>query len=275
MPVANTQPAITAIVICRNAADQLDQCLRTLRWVDELLVVNIQSTDNTLEIASRWADRILSHGSDASIDTVRSHAIDLARHDWVMIAQPTDRVSETFAHDLRTLLGFEQSTAMLKIPRRFHVRQKPLDTLPARLRHQTWLPVFCPDRCEVKTQPVDFVEAQDGFKVQDWPKKLVIPVRCEYQRSMAHWWTCITQQACARHQANERFSPSDVTVIPLLKFADVIGHFWQLRRSVRELGDILFDLLVSVKVLRYQLRRTPRLDTSSPKDSKTAHRKAA
>lgn len=275
MPVTATQPAITAIVICRNAADQLDRCLRTLRWADELLVVNLQSTDNTLEIASRWADRILSHCSDESVFNARNDAITRAKHDWIIIAKPQDQFTQTFERDLRALLSFEQATALLNIPRQFCVGQKPLDEVPMSMRHKMSLPVFCRSRCVVSMQPDDFLEACDGFDVQDWPDKLIKPVKHICQQSATLHFARIAEQAFARHQAGMHFTLLEVSVTPVRKIANVIGHFWQVRKNLRVMREMAFDMAVAWRVLLHQIRRTLRVAKPSDTSSDTAQRKAA
>ena len=45
--------AVTAIVQTANMAETIGQCLETLRWVDDLLVIDDESTDGTREICQR------------------------------------------------------------------------------------------------------------------------------------------------------------------------------------------------------------------------------
>jgi len=44
---------VSAIIITCNEADQIDRCLRSLSWCDEIVVVDSGSSDGTVEIAKR------------------------------------------------------------------------------------------------------------------------------------------------------------------------------------------------------------------------------
>ena len=55
-----THPPVTAIVIFRNEKHHLERCLSALRWCGEVIAVDMESSDGSLEIAKEWADRVLS-----------------------------------------------------------------------------------------------------------------------------------------------------------------------------------------------------------------------
>ncbi|HET8897314.1 MAG TPA: glycosyltransferase family 2 protein [Rhodanobacteraceae bacterium] len=75
---------VTAVVTTLDNAATLPRCLASVEWADELLVLDSGSTDTSCEIA-------LAHG--ARIETQaflgyarqKQHAIDLARHDWILL----------------------------------------------------------------------------------------------------------------------------------------------------------------------------------------------
>ena len=52
---------ITGIVPTFNEEENIRECLESLKWVDELIVVDSFSTDNTLKIAKEYTDNIFQH----------------------------------------------------------------------------------------------------------------------------------------------------------------------------------------------------------------------
>ncbi len=51
---------ISGFVISYNRARLIETCLRSIRFVDELIVLDMSSTDGTTEIARRFADRVIT-----------------------------------------------------------------------------------------------------------------------------------------------------------------------------------------------------------------------
>jgi hypothetical protein len=75
---------ISGFVISYNRAAIIETCLRSLRFVDELVVVDKSSTDGTLEIAQRYADKVVVVPWTPTADDTRSYAIDLCSHDMIV-----------------------------------------------------------------------------------------------------------------------------------------------------------------------------------------------
>jgi glycosyltransferase involved in cell wall biosynthesis len=59
MPVALSRPPISACVITRDEADRIDDCLDSVAWCDELLVVDSHSTDATRARAAARGARVI------------------------------------------------------------------------------------------------------------------------------------------------------------------------------------------------------------------------
>jgi glycosyltransferase involved in cell wall biosynthesis len=54
------RPTVSATLLTYNNEDILDRCLDSLRWVDEIVVVDSLSTDRSLEIARRYTDHVIT-----------------------------------------------------------------------------------------------------------------------------------------------------------------------------------------------------------------------
>jgi glycosyltransferase involved in cell wall biosynthesis len=95
---------LTAIIPVFNEERNLDDCLRALTWADEILVVDSFSRDGTLSIARRYTDRILQHEYINSA-TQKNWTIPQAGHDWVLIVDADERVTDALREEIRRVLS--------------------------------------------------------------------------------------------------------------------------------------------------------------------------
>ena len=54
-----SKPSVSAIVVCYNEEDNIGRCLNSLRWCDEIVVVDSFSTDRTVEICRQFTNIII------------------------------------------------------------------------------------------------------------------------------------------------------------------------------------------------------------------------
>ena len=75
---------VSGFVITCNSGPILETCLRSLRFVDELVVVDKSSTDTTLSIAERYADKVISVPWSPVPTEDRFIAYDACSHDFIL-----------------------------------------------------------------------------------------------------------------------------------------------------------------------------------------------
>ena len=95
---------LSAIVTCFNEESNIGDCLESLKFADEIIVVDSFSTDRTVEIARGFTDRILQH-SFWSHGAQNNWAIPQAAHDWVLIVDADERVTPALAEEIQHLLS--------------------------------------------------------------------------------------------------------------------------------------------------------------------------
>ena len=86
-------PPVTAIVITKNEADAIADALASLSWADEIIVVDAESTDDTVAIARQFTERVYVRPWNGYVDQ-KNHAALLATHDWIFSLDADERVTE-------------------------------------------------------------------------------------------------------------------------------------------------------------------------------------
>jgi glycosyltransferase involved in cell wall biosynthesis len=91
------------VLITRNAAAVLDSCLESLAFANEILIVDSQSTDGTLDIAARRGARVVQK-EWLGFGRQKQYAVDQAKNDWVLCLDADERVSDELAGSIQRAL---------------------------------------------------------------------------------------------------------------------------------------------------------------------------
>jgi glycosyltransferase involved in cell wall biosynthesis len=94
---------LTAIVTSFNEEKNIADCLASLGFADELILVDSFSTDRTVEIARPLVTRVLQH-EYVSPAAQKNWAIPQATHPWVLILDADERVTKELQAEVNELL---------------------------------------------------------------------------------------------------------------------------------------------------------------------------
>lgn len=83
-PVPSTEPLLSVIVITRNEAARLGQCLQSVAFADEIVVVDSGSTDATCDVARAHGARVVGTTDWPGFGPQKNRALDAARGRWVL-----------------------------------------------------------------------------------------------------------------------------------------------------------------------------------------------
>lgn len=87
-----TRQPLSVAIITLNAASQLEDCLKSARFADDIVVVDSGSTDGTQALAMRYGARLIDQ-TWLGFGPQKQFAVDAARHDWVLCLDADERVS--------------------------------------------------------------------------------------------------------------------------------------------------------------------------------------
>jgi hypothetical protein len=107
----SSRPTITAVVVAKNEAEMIVNCIDTLRWCDEILVVDTASIDATSELAETAGARVVGF-SHPSMAKIRTEALKRVKTDWVMYVDADERVTPTLAKEILVQLETTAASAL-------------------------------------------------------------------------------------------------------------------------------------------------------------------
>lgn len=114
------EPTISVVVITLNEEKNLDDCLRSVSWADEIIVVDSLSTDATVSIAERYTPSVIRNPWPGMVGTQRNVGLDRAGSDWVLFLDADERVTEELRDELLRFVRRADAAAFAgaEIPRK-------------------------------------------------------------------------------------------------------------------------------------------------------------
>ena len=112
-PVDGDSARVAACVVCRNEADRLGPCLESVAWADEVIVMDLSSTDDSAAVATSHGARVITHAPVPVVELVRNEVAAAATADWILALDPDERVSPGLARALRDLAGRPELDAVV------------------------------------------------------------------------------------------------------------------------------------------------------------------
>jgi glycosyltransferase involved in cell wall biosynthesis len=97
-------PKLSVIVPTCNEEMNIVDCLESVKWADEIIVVDSGSTDRTVELARPYAHRILQHEYINSA-AQKNWTLPQAAHDWILIVDSDERVTDALREEIQRVLG--------------------------------------------------------------------------------------------------------------------------------------------------------------------------
>lgn len=108
---------VSAIVHTLNEEKNIANCLESITWADEILVIDMHSSDRTREIAARYTDKILLHPPMKYADPARQFALEQATQEWVIVVDADEMVPKKLRDALLGIAASGQYDAV-SIPHR-------------------------------------------------------------------------------------------------------------------------------------------------------------
>ncbi len=112
---------LSVVLTTLNEERNIERCLNSVRWADEIVVVDSFSWDRTVELARRYTDRVYQHEYLGSSRQVQ-RGIEYAAGEWVLVIDADEEVTPALAEAVQAILRDGTETdgfAILRKPSAF------------------------------------------------------------------------------------------------------------------------------------------------------------
>lgn len=91
---------ISAVVLAKNEEKQIKQCLESLSWCDEIIVIDDNSTDKTEEIAKKMGAKVYIHSLEGDFSQQRNFGLEKSKGDWVLFVDADEQISSALWYEI-------------------------------------------------------------------------------------------------------------------------------------------------------------------------------
>ena len=114
---------LTVTIITKNEEKNIERCLESVKWADEIIVLDSNSTDRTVEICRKFTNHVFcvdwqGYGKQKNL------CADRASHDWVLNIDSDEEISTEGAEEIRAILSEEPKHAVYHFPRKNFFAQR-------------------------------------------------------------------------------------------------------------------------------------------------------
>lgn len=118
--VSKDRPTVSAVVITCNEEKNIRGCLESLRWVDEIILVDSGSKDRTVSIAREFTKHIFPRSWPGCFSAQRNFGIEQATGEWIVILDADERVTPESQTEIMGWLASSEAEeyVIVQVPRR-------------------------------------------------------------------------------------------------------------------------------------------------------------
>lgn len=158
---------LSIVVITKNEEKNIGRCLKSAVFADEVIVVDDNSTDETVRIARQFTDKVFTRKMDIE-GKHRNYAYGLAKNNWVLSLDADEVISEGLQSELRQLFTANIPHVAFSIPIKTYIGDYWI-------RHGGWYPagkvrLFRKDKFkyeEAEVHPRVFIDGSCGHLTKD------------------------------------------------------------------------------------------------------------
>jgi glycosyltransferase involved in cell wall biosynthesis len=213
MPIGETH--ISASIITLNEESAIRECLESVKWVDEIVVVDAHSSDQTRSICREYTDKVVERPWPGHV-AQKNYALSLATHDWVLCIDADERVSPEMRDEIYRELEHTSSD--------FDGYYFPRQTfyLGRWIRHGGWSPDYKLRLFRKSKGRWAGVDPHDVVQLDGRAKHLKSPLYHYTYRDLAHHLRAMNLYtdiaAAGKEQAHVRFPLMHMVLNPMVKF---------------------------------------------------------
>src|SRR3990167_9170707 len=125
---------LSVVIIAYNQVDKIEPAIKSVRWADEIVVVDSHSTDGTTELALRLGARVVQVPFQGFGD-LRNQAIAACRYEWIFSVDSDERCTPEVRDEILAIMNSSDAVGVYRIPRKNYFMGRWI-------QHSGWYPDY-------------------------------------------------------------------------------------------------------------------------------------
>lgn len=124
---------ISAMIVGYNEEKFLPQCFESISFCDEIIYTDLGSTDDSINIATNFAQTILEREKVPSCEMIQAEVVHYLKNDWVLFLDPDERVDVSLAIEIQEKFkdfSNNEKLGAVMVPWQFYFKKKKLKGTP-------------------------------------------------------------------------------------------------------------------------------------------------
>lgn len=124
---------ISVVINTRNEEKNIERCLKSVKWADEIVVVDQYSADKTVQMAKKLGAKVYSHQHTFYVEPARNFAISKVTGNWILVLDADEEIPPKLAKVLQKLAQKPGGFSFFRLPRKNIIFDKWI-------KHSRWWP---------------------------------------------------------------------------------------------------------------------------------------
>lgn len=122
---------ISAVIVSKNEGRLLEMCLPSVNFCKQIIVVDLNSTDNTRKVARKNKAEVWQHDPVPVVEIIHEWIQDKVNYAWILITDPDEVISNDLANQIISIFqDFDEAIGSVRVPWIFYFKNHRLNGTP-------------------------------------------------------------------------------------------------------------------------------------------------
>lgn len=112
---------LTVLINTKNAAKTLAATLKSVKFADKIIVMDMDSSDETVQIARAYGAKVVFHPDVGIVEPARNKGLALIKKGWVLILDSDETLSDELAKKIKALVAGDATATGYYLPRKNYI----------------------------------------------------------------------------------------------------------------------------------------------------------